>query len=276
MTIRPLFSHQLRLERERRGWSQSDLAEKVGCDTKTVGRWESGEGLPRSYHRQALAQVLGKSLEELGLVQQTFPSFPQGTGQQAERSKRFGEARSDRAPTGSLREDWSEVPHAVNLYGRDEECSQLEHWIRERQCRVSAILGMGGIGKTAVTAMVARRVKATFESFFWRSLQDAPPFEHFLKQCVGFVAGPHHVDLPGTVDDQISLLLSCLRKHRCLLVLDNFESVLQAGRSAGHYRDGYASYGRLLQQVGETQHQSFLLITSRFQLGRNASSQRKR
>src|SRR5260221_13400181 len=54
-----------------------------------------------------------------------------------------------------------------------------------------------------------------------------------------------------------------MRDHHCLLVLDNFESVLQPGRHAGHYREEYAAYGRLLQRVGEIQHQSCLLLTSR-------------
>ncbi len=40
------FHEQLRYERELRGWSQADLVEKVRCDTKTIGRWESGDRFP--------------------------------------------------------------------------------------------------------------------------------------------------------------------------------------------------------------------------------------
>jgi uncharacterized protein len=61
------FHEQLRYERQRRGWSQTDLAEKVGCDPKTVQRWESGERLPRPYHRQLLSEIFGKDAEEFGL-----------------------------------------------------------------------------------------------------------------------------------------------------------------------------------------------------------------
>jgi len=45
--------------------------------------------------------------------------------------------------------------------------------------------------------------------------------------------------------------------------LDNVESILQGGQSAGQYREGYAEYGRLLQLLGEVNHQSCLLLTSR-------------
>ncbi len=54
-----------------------------------------------------------------------------------------------------------------------------------------------------------------------------------------------------------------LRRHRCLLVLDNFESVLQPQQRAGQYQKGHEGYGRLIQRIGETQHNSCLLLTSR-------------
>jgi transcriptional regulator with XRE-family HTH domain len=59
------FHEQLRYERELRGWSQADLAEKVRCDTKTIGRWESGDHFPRPYHRQSLCEIFGKNAELL-------------------------------------------------------------------------------------------------------------------------------------------------------------------------------------------------------------------
>jgi transcriptional regulator with XRE-family HTH domain len=62
------FGEILRREREKRGWSQADLADRLGCDTKTIGRWESGERFPRLYHRQPLFQIFGKNAEELGLI----------------------------------------------------------------------------------------------------------------------------------------------------------------------------------------------------------------
>jgi tetratricopeptide (TPR) repeat protein/transcriptional regulator with XRE-family HTH domain len=68
MTAYHSFHDHLYYERERRGWSQADLAEKIGCDSKTVGRWERGESLPRSFYRQALAEIFGKSVEALGLT----------------------------------------------------------------------------------------------------------------------------------------------------------------------------------------------------------------
>ncbi len=64
----------------------------------------------------------------------------------------------------------------------------------------------------------------------------------------------------------IILFLERLRERRALLVLDNLEALLQEGDIGGHYRPGYAGYGQVLHQVGETAHQSCLLLTSREKL----------
>jgi WD40 repeat protein/transcriptional regulator with XRE-family HTH domain len=281
VTTRPPFHEQLRYERELRGWSQADLAEKVRCDTKTVGRWESGDRIPRPYHRQSLCEIFEKNAEELGLVKENArkikpPSspghkhyvpegspFPTPTTAPSQPPMLKEVRVSDHLSPSLLREDWGEAPYVVNLYGRDEECTELTHWIEDHHCQIVAVLGIGGVGKTAVATKVATQMKLAFEYVFWRSLQNALPLEIFLKQCISFVSDQQHLDLPREVDDQISLLIHYMRDHHCLLVLDNFESVLQPGRRAGHFREGYAAYGRLLQRVGVVQHQSCLLLTSR-------------
>ncbi len=46
--------------RRRRGWSQQDLAEALGCNVSSVGRWEAGRGVPA----QRLFEMLVKHFEE--------------------------------------------------------------------------------------------------------------------------------------------------------------------------------------------------------------------
>ena len=70
------FHAQLKYERERRGWSQADVASKVGSDPKTVARWERGKSLPRPYHRQVLCELFGKNAEDLGLIPGHRAIFP--------------------------------------------------------------------------------------------------------------------------------------------------------------------------------------------------------
>jgi transcriptional regulator with XRE-family HTH domain len=58
----------LKQAREEHGWSQKDVAEKIGTDPKTVSRWERGVAYPSPYFRQKLAELFKKSLREMDLL----------------------------------------------------------------------------------------------------------------------------------------------------------------------------------------------------------------
>src|SRR2546421_6272886 len=57
---------QLKRERKRHGWSQEELADKIGTTPLTVSRWETGSTLPSPYYRQRLAELFMKTQHELG------------------------------------------------------------------------------------------------------------------------------------------------------------------------------------------------------------------
>src|SRR5438874_5076290 len=58
----------LKQAREERGWSQKDVAQKIGTDAKTVSRWERSVAYPSPYFRQKLSELFEKSLRELDLL----------------------------------------------------------------------------------------------------------------------------------------------------------------------------------------------------------------
>ena len=163
----------------------------------------------------------------------------------------------------SPRRDWGEAPDVSIFYGRQAEVDQLAQWLIEDRCRLAGVLGMGGIGKTALITRVAEQLQEQFDYLIWRSLRNAPPLDEILAEWILFLSDQQTYDLPKTVDKGISLLMGYLRQKRCLLILDNAESILQTGERAGHYRAGYEDYGQLLQRVGESRHQSCLVLTSR-------------
>ncbi|MFB2934596.1 NB-ARC domain-containing protein [Aerosakkonemataceae cyanobacterium BLCC-F154] len=157
----------------------------------------------------------------------------------------------------SLKTDWGESPDVSQFYGRDEEQSILKRWILEQQCRLIAILGMGGIGKTTLSIKLGKSLQNQFDRIIWRSLRHAPNLSTLLEEIVPFLSQEHcsETDLPQ--------LLHCLRNRRCLIILDNIETILKAGDRAGYYRQNYELYGDFFKLIGETMHQSCLIITSR-------------
>jgi predicted ATPase/transcriptional regulator with XRE-family HTH domain len=58
----------LKSARYKLGWTQAELAEKVGTTFETVSRWERGIKTPSAFFRRKLCDVLGKTAEELGLL----------------------------------------------------------------------------------------------------------------------------------------------------------------------------------------------------------------
>ncbi|WP_373538470.1 AAA family ATPase [Chamaesiphon sp.] len=188
--------------------------------------------------------------------------------------------------------DWGVDLDIPAFYGRELERSQLHHWLVTDRCRVVAILGMGGMGKTTMAIELVRELQATsqasaggdpqqFSCILWRSLLNAPPLKELLPESIrtlidsqqrqlGQNSLQHSVDdranlapIPKSVTGQIDLLLEICQQHRCLIVLDNCESIFQAGVQVGQYRAGYADYGDLFSTLGRMNHQSCLLLTSR-------------
>lgn len=158
---------------------------------------------------------------------------------------------------------WAEAMDVSRFYGRTEELKTLEQWILGGHHRLIALLGMGGIGKTALSVKLARQIQDEFDVVVWRSLRNAPPLQPLLIDLIAVVSNQTTQDLPTTVDGLMVQLIEYLRSQRCLIVLDNFESILQQEERAGTYRSEYAGYEQLLRGIGESSHQSCLVLTSR-------------
>lgn len=182
--------------------------------------------------------------------------------------------------TNRLREDWGEAPDAPTFHGRQQELATLQKWLLDDDCRLISIVGLagigktrlvrGGIGKTDLTVQLARRVRGEFEYLIWRRLLNAPPLETLLTKLIEFVSGQQESDLSATSENLIRQLLHYLKQRRCLLILDNVESILQPANEPpppptgpGIYRAGYEGYGELFRRIGETEHQSCLCLNSR-------------
>lgn len=195
-------------------------------------------------------------------------------------------------------EDWGEAQDVKAFYGRNSELATLENWILREQAPLITVLGLGGIGKTSVALHLAQKLKNQFDYVIWRSLAVAPPLEEILAdylKLLPLVSSPPNnlkekqASKPPTVslksnssegnkknglDQKIKMVLNRLKSHRCLLILDNAETVLQESVNSDNsddyfaslpnrYKQGYEEYGLFFEQIAKTTHQGCLLITSR-------------
>ncbi|MGL4618063.1 MAG: NB-ARC domain-containing protein, partial [Chroococcidiopsis sp.] len=221
---------------------------------------------------KALSEEVTKSNFRAVLRRRASEVREQGVGSREQGKRELGEQRSDNQPLVTVNQqpttpyiDWGEAVDVATFYGRSEELATLGQWIKNDLCRLVAVLGMGGMGKTALSIALAENLQSEFEYIVWRSLRNAPPLAELLGGIVEFLS--HQQETAATLSQEldrcISMLLEYLRHHRCLLVLDNVESILRGGEHAGQYREGYQAYGELLQRIGEVRHTSCLVLTSR-------------
>lgn len=165
----------------------------------------------------------------------------------------------------SYQEDWGEAPQLSTFYGRTEELTQLQEWIVNDRCRLVAFLGMGGIGKTALSVMLADKIQHNFDYLIWRSLRYSTSVKDLITQIVNFLSNRKIEDLPTDFNSAVSQLLEYLKSHRCLVILDGAEAIISHGETTEFYKEGYENWGELIKRLGQQRHKSTVIFTSREQ-----------
>lgn len=174
--------------------------------------------------------------------------------------------------------DWGNSPDIQHFFGRVYDIKTTCELLTNGKCRLLSIIGMKGMGKSSLSLRVCKGlsdnsdedefcIKSSYEYIMWLDMLNAPSLSEVLVDVVGFVSNYQENLNNLDTNKLISTLLQHFKSKKCLIVLDNFESVLQSGEQdvSGQYIKGYENYESFFSTIGRTEHKSCVLINSREQ-----------
>ncbi|MBE2201708.1 MAG: tetratricopeptide repeat protein [Anaerolinea sp.] len=141
------------------------------------------------------------------------------------------------------------LPVDTTLFiGRKQELENIAQNLADPSCRILTLMGPGGIGKTRLAVQAASECADLFPDGVFLAPLAAVDSPHLLLLAVANAVGFSFY----SEETAVSQLLSYLRHKQLLLILDNFE----------HLLDGVGLLVQILQQAPAVQ----LLVTSRERL----------
>ncbi|HEY9641405.1 MAG TPA: NB-ARC domain-containing protein, partial [Coleofasciculaceae cyanobacterium] len=104
---------------------------------------------------------------------------------------------------------WGSAIDTSTFCGRNEELLCLQQWVLEEHCRLILLQGIGGIGKSTLTAKLVQQIQTEFEVVVWRSLQNAPLLEEWLETVLPMLlrAQGEDIAVPSNLDGKLLKLM---------------------------------------------------------------------
>jgi transcriptional regulator with XRE-family HTH domain len=201
------FGDLLREHRNTAGLTQEDLAERAGLSVDTISLLERGEHRrPHRYTRQSLADALGLSqLERIRF----------------ETAVRMAAVRT----AAHVAQPAELLSQLAPFIGREQEVKEVRRKLLHRNVRLLTLTGPGGVGKTRLGLEVARQVRGQFaDGVSFVAL--APISDPALVPSAIAQALRVKQEAGQSVTEALEQYLS---NRQLLLVLDNFERLLEAG-----------------------------------------------
>jgi len=245
----PSFGAWLRRRRKALDLTQEALARRVGYSVSAIRKLEADEYRPSREIAEHLADALAIAPQERA----AFVHFAR-VGLDAEgTSVRLPTAASPMPLTpacapAAVAPSRTRDTHPTNLppqptpfIGREEELALIATHLHNPACRLVTVIGPGGIGKTRLALEAAAGLRPDFpDGVYFVALAALSSGSLLVSTIADALAFP----LYGGADPEAQLL-SFLHERRMLLVLDNFEHLLEGTRLLAQILD-YAPGVKLL------------------------------
>ncbi|MEG4229085.1 NB-ARC domain-containing protein [Microcoleus sp. N9_B2] len=210
-----------------------------------------------------IVSLVGNGCIHIGNISAENVHSPEVSQPEPQDKDKFNEKTSNSEPKVHL--DLGDAPEPNLFYNRTSELTTLKEWILENHTRLIAILGLSGIGKTALTLQLIPQIQHEFDRIIWRSLRNAPLLAPLQTDLIKFCRGGATVPAPYPEERATTgglPLLEYLRSHRCLIILDDIQTIFSSQQLAGNYQPGYENYGTFFKQITESSHNSCLILLS--------------
>ncbi|MBD1810186.1 ATPase [Microcoleus vaginatus DQ-U2] len=214
-----------------------------------------------------IVSLVGNGCIHIGNISADSSQSSKKLQSEPQQKNKFNEKTSNSKPKVHL--DLADAPEPNLFYNRTSELTTLENWILGRT-RLITILGLSGIGKTALTLQLIPQIQHEFDYIIWRSLRNSPPLASLQTDLIKFCRGGAPVPAPSVPapypEERATTgglpLLEYLRSHRCLIILDDIQTIFSSQQLAGNYQPGYENYGAFFKQITESSHNSCLILLS--------------
>ena len=233
-----------------------------------------------------IVSLVGNGCIHIGNISSESLPSPEVSQSEPQDKNKFNEKTS--TSERKIHLDLADAPEPNLFYNRTSELTTLENWILCRT-RLITILGLSGIGKTALTLQLISQIQHEFDYIIWRSLRNSPPLVSLQTDLIKFLSQQQETNPPNPPlsrggeeiqplsprrGEEIQPLspplsngglggvINYLRSHRCLIVLDDIQTIFSSQQLAGNYQPGYENYGAFFKQITESSHNSCLILLS--------------
>jgi predicted ATPase/transcriptional regulator with XRE-family HTH domain len=213
------FGVWLKQRRKEQGIGIDQFAGLLDCSAITLLKIEAGERRPS----RQLAEIIAERLNIAGDEREPFITFAR-SGRTA--TSEPSSEKALRAPWRALHSRLTNLPSTLTpLIGREEDIDRTQTFILQSKVRLLTLIGAPGIGKTRLALHVASNLVSEFEDGVFM-VELAPISDPgLLSATIARTLGIEGDDTQPVEE----ALLKYLSERRLLLLLDNFEHLLDAG-----------------------------------------------